>query len=864
MRRNFLIATIGVLLLVALSLGLFAWWAHGYAKQRIVAELSRRAAHWGWTLVVEEVELALDGTIHLRGIQADGRHGGRIKVAHLHTKLDWDAVWRGDRSPPWLDLEGLTAYLNRAEIEALRRPPATGDAEQLQRQALPALRISDVDLALATESEIGLVRLRSPLLALSESDGVVRVEVEGQLDLGQQHELSLVVELARGLAWGRVQATFQEPLSYGHPVWGDVEVLSFDIAGGAQAINGSLHGVSYYPNRSDGLEALHIAQVDLALSRDEDGWHPDTLRLFQPQASVDLLALLAGPVGERYPQVVAIAAMVEERFFSTPQGRAAPSEEAPRAQRRRERRQAKGEAAVETRQGATLPGFDLQRIQEELAALPGVAVEEGAINLRVWGGATVHLGGLTFNTSAMGEEGAESKRYAFSLQVREATAEIIFDAVPDDVPSGKVVLRNLAARDLFEVLGMKAPPGLEGNVDFDLALAKAGTAVEVTGHVGLRDVGFYHAMVSELPLRNINADLDVHVLYDHGQESLQIDRLRVRSGPAVFAAEIAVAQVRSEPLLTFRIWAEDVRCEDIPAAIPEGLLATIQDFRVGGTRMEGQITGTLPLKDPIRFDMKVDGFPGDCVPLAVGPHQPEALNDPKYVFVFSQYTTLPEGIAVGPGTKHYVRLEKLPGYVPAVMYLTEDKRFFDHGALRPGLITRAIRLNLTAGRYVYGGSTISQQLVKNLFLTRRKNISRKLEEVFIAWRMEEVVTKERILELYLNCIEFGPDVYGIVQGAKFYFNKTPEALQPIEAAYLASLKVSPRVGGKFYLRGGLPGDGRWWSKRQKKVINTLAENGYISPIEVIASYPWTPRFYYPDPNDHGDFRNQWLIRHKGL
>jgi membrane peptidoglycan carboxypeptidase len=122
--------------------------------------------------------------------------------------------------------------------------------------------------------------------------------------------------------------------------------------------------------------------------------------------------------------------------------------------------------------------------------------------------------------------------------------------------------------------------------------------------------------------------------------------------------------------------------------------------------------------------------------------------------------------------------------------------------------------------------------------------------------MENVVSKSRILELYINMIEFGPDVYGITQAAKFYFDKTPEQLTPLEGAYLASLKVSPSKGGRFY-KSGFPSSG-WWPKRMKYILKVLAENGYISPAEVLAAYPWIPQFVYPEPTDIHDARNVWL------
>jgi membrane peptidoglycan carboxypeptidase len=195
--------------------------------------------------------------------------------------------------------------------------------------------------------------------------------------------------------------------------------------------------------------------------------------------------------------------------------------------------------------------------------------------------------------------------------------------------------------------------------------------------------------------------------------------------------------------------------------------------------------------------------------------------------------------------------------LPPAIYLTEDVLFFDHDGIRLGQFKRAMQLNLSEGRYVYGGRSLSKQLVKNLFLHRRKVLSRKLEEAIIAWHLETLVDKERILELYINCIEFGPDVYGVVQAAAFYFDKRPQDLTPLEAAFFASLKTSPRHGGDFYLNKTLP-HGRWYHRRQKDIMNMLADSGFISPIEVLAAYPWQPQFVYPPESAKDDFRNRWI------
>ena len=89
--------------------------------------------------------------------------------------------------------------------------------------------------------------------------------------------------------------------------------------------------------------------------------------------------------------------------------------------------------------------------------------------------------------------------------------------------------------------------------------------------------------------------------------------------------------------------------------------------------------------------------------------------------------------------------------------------------------------------------------------------------------------------------------------------------QPLEASYLASLKVKPRKGGTFYEEGFPEAtSGSGWNKRQKYILTALAQAGYITPMEVLAAYPWIPQFVYPDPGDEQDWRNQWFVRRQEL
>lgn len=189
-------------------------------------------------------------------------------------------------------------------------------------------------------------------------------------------------------------------------------------------------------------------------------------------------------------------------------------------------------------------------------------------------------------------------------------------------------------------------------------------------------------------------------------------------------------------------------------------------------------------------------------------------------------------VYVGPGLETYVPLSTLPAYVGGAMYLSEEILFPDNKGVNFGLIRKAIRINLEKGRFVYGGSTVTQQLVKNLFLTRDKTLARKLQEALISLRMDEVVSKDRILELYLNCIEFGPDLYGIGPAAMHYFGKQAKDLTPKEALFLAVIKPSPSYGEHVRKRGHLPRAESWFVKRFGTIFKRMIKYEIMTEKEV--------------------------------
>ncbi|HTG81084.1 MAG TPA: biosynthetic peptidoglycan transglycosylase [Geobacteraceae bacterium] len=153
---------------------------------------------------------------------------------------------------------------------------------------------------------------------------------------------------------------------------------------------------------------------------------------------------------------------------------------------------------------------------------------------------------------------------------------------------------------------------------------------------------------------------------------------------------------------------------------------------------------------------------------------------------------------VGPKNRYWTPSGSIPAEMKWAVIVAEDSRFYKHEGIDVKAIKNAIKYDLEKKGFARGASTITQQVAKNLFLSREKTLSRKIKEVILAKRMEEELTKGRIIELYLNVIELGPMIYGIGHGARYYFGKTASELTPRECAFLAAMLPGPRVAYNPY------------------------------------------------------------------
>lgn len=176
----------------------------------------------------------------------------------------------------------------------------------------------------------------------------------------------------------------------------------------------------------------------------------------------------------------------------------------------------------------------------------------------------------------------------------------------------------------------------------------------------------------------------------------------------------------------------------------------------------------------------------------------------------------------------FVPYDKIPDLLKKGIIATEDRRYYDHGAVDIIGVARAVITNSMAGETLEGGSTIAQQTVKNIFLSNDRTMTRKLEELALAVQLERNYSKEEILELYLNTIYFGHGAYGVGEASRVYFGKEPKALDLSQCAMLAGLPQAPSA----YDPISYPQEG---AKRMTTVLALMAQEGYITPEEAAKS-----------------------------
>lgn len=367
------------------------------------------------------------------------------------------------------------------------------------------------------------------------------------------------------------------------------------------------------------------------------------------------------------------------------------------------------------------------------------------------------------------------------------------------------------------------------NLEVDLTLGLEGRVFSFGGRATLSGLTVIHPLLAAEPVEGLGATGRIQGRYLIDQDLLQISEASLEREGVRLEASADVFRLRGKPRVKVTVAVPPVSCARVLRALPRGLVPKLQRMRVAGT-LALRVTAEADFKylttSSVSLEGSVDARACQVVSMPWD-LSAERLRGPFGHEVEEAGVRL--GFEVGPENPDFVPLDQISPHLQNAILTTEDSRFYFHKGFIPSEFQIALARNLIARRFVFGASSITMQTVKNVLLGRRKTLSRKLQEVILTWYLERNLPKRRILEIYLNVIEFGPGIYGVGRAAQHLFGKTAAALEPQEAAYLASILPRPKTHyRKFCHQQVSPGWRRWVDR----ILGIMQKRGRLNASEL--------------------------------
>jgi hypothetical protein len=409
---------------------------------------------------------------------------------------------------------------------------------------------------------------------------------------------------------------------------------------------------------------------------------------------------------------------------------------------------------------------------------------------------------------------------------------------------GPISLQTLGVREGdFGLLGV-AESAL--TVQTHVELSPSGTlSIAASGRA--ERLALEQAALAPEPLRDVDINWSGQVQLDLGQRKFTLDSAVLGLEDVHVNLSGSIEATDDDVRVGLSVEVPKTSCQDMLTAAPAALLPQLEGLRLGGTfALHSRVA--LDTSDPKKTEVEWE-LDNRCKVLET----PEDIDPKRFREPFQHYVVEPDGRATefttGPTTELWVPLSEINPAIETGLIVCEDSRFFKHNGFDNKAIRDSILSNLKKGHFVRGASTLSMQLAKNLYLGREKTLSRKLQEAAFTLLLEERLSKEDILELYLNVVEFGPGVYGIRNGAQYYFNSHPGELSLAQAMFLASILPNPKAK-RFAEDGTLKPR---WAKHLKYLMRVAHKIKRISDEELEAGTNEELRFGQAQPETKSDF-----------
>lgn len=362
---------------------------------------------------------------------------------------------------------------------------------------------------------------------------------------------------------------------------------------------------------------------------------------------------------------------------------------------------------------------------------------------------------------------------------------------------------------------------------------KDGSDLHIDGYTSITNLKINHPKIASKDVIIKNARFDYRFLL--GSDFISIDSTSTMQLNKIKVKPYISYNTEKDTVYTLQVAIPKMKAQDFIVSLPDGLFTHFQGMEATGNfnyKLDFKFNKNKP--NTLVFDSRLNKEN-----LKITRYGEANLNKLNGEFVYRAIiqNVLQRPVLVGNANPNYTPLDQISPYLQKSVLTTEDPSFFSHRGFINEAFKQSILKNIRTKKFSRGASTISMQLIKNVFLTREKTLSRKLEEILLVYILENnrVVSKERMLEVYFNIIEWGPDVYGIGEASRFYFQKSPSELSLDECLFLATIIPKPR---KFMYQFNDQGNLKDYAiKNQKFLSNLMLRRGVLVSEDTIGRLP---------------------------
>lgn len=349
--------------------------------------------------------------------------------------------------------------------------------------------------------------------------------------------------------------------------------------------------------------------------------------------------------------------------------------------------------------------------------------------------------------------------------------------------------------------------------------------IDVQADMEFDELSLEAPVVAERPLEGFYAAAKGHLRFerDAGRLTVSGGRFRLGEFEVALAGQLDYDTDEGQQFrLAFDLETPRLDGQRVFASLPPHLVPALE-----GYRFEGEFD--------LAFSLKVDSANPDALETSghidvddlrvvhFGPHADLSL------LRSDDFTLEPSGLTerrtIGPGTPQWVADADIPEVLPQAIVSAEDGKFWKHPGFDPAGIRAALVANIRERALVRGGSTVTQQVIKNLYLNHNRTASRKIQEAVLTWAIEHAVPKDRIMAIYINMLHWGPHIYGLKEASRLLFDKRAPRVSLREAVFLASVLPNPNFFTKEYALDRIPDDRR---VKMRHILANMASSGFIS------------------------------------